>query len=521
MYQLSKVSVKDDNLNDIECGYLICDETSTIRLNNVLKDSGNYVFQGKFKSTTSKIVNVSITSSECDLSLSSSWQKFIYKFNNIDATTRKYMEITFPAGEYWFYNLKLETGSIPSAWSESSTDIDNKIYTAYTQLKQRADGMEVIVGQKQDTGLSSIRYIRDWLNGNNIDNKNYWCECRVINTDSGNIVENGTVSLVGRNSTSEEITITNIDKFTDGVLSTSGQYIESEYATCTGEACIEIDLGLIHTDIDYIQIWHRNVNNLSDDKFIFNHKLQVSSDATTWVTLYDSSVAGGYSEEENGRTYYVSSSSISKNINNLTIGLTETQSKITSLDGQVTTLNQSLESISATVGANKDEADSKIESLKNYFDEQGEQIKKDAMADFRVEADGIYATASSVDDMNTELRSYMQQDSTSWKMLFAQLGMGEEEDKLKVQTNIEMNVNGLTVTNPNTGQQTLMTIDQFAGLYNGEKVFWIDKDTTKTRRLLCEKGWDTDYIKMTTNAYRYSDGTILRGVAYVKSGGSS
>ena len=66
-----------------------------------------------------------------------------------------------------------------------------------------------------------------------------------------------------------------------------------------------------------------------------------------------------------------------------------------------------------------------------------------------------------------------------------------------------------------------MTIDQFAGLYNGEKVFWIDKDTTKTTRFLCKKGWDTDYIKMTTNAYLYPNGTVLRGVAYVKSGGNS
>ena len=217
----------------------------------------------------------------------------------------------------------------------------------------------------------------------------------------------------------------------------------------------------------------------------------------------------------------MSETSVYKNINSLTIGLTESQSKIANLDGQVSTLNQGLDSISATIGANKEEADSKIESLKDYINEQGEKIKKDAMTDFRAETDGIYATVSSVDEMGNELRSYVKQDSTSWRMLFAQLGMGEDEDKLKVDTNIELNINGITVTNPNTGQQTIMTIDQFAGLYNGEKVFWIDKDTTKTTRLLCKKGWDTDYIKMTTNAYRYPNGTVLRGTAYVRSGGNS
>ncbi len=85
---------------------------------------------------------------------------------------------------------------------------------------------------------------------------------------------------------------------------------------------------------------------------------------------------------------------------------------------------------------------------------------------------------------------------------------------------ITMNSYGLDNNTPLV-ETTQMTIDQFCGLYHGEKVFWIDKDTTKTRRLLCEKGWDTDYIKMTTNAYKYANGTIVKGVAFVKSGGTS
>lgn len=144
-----------------------------------------------------------------------------------------------------------------------------------------------------------------------------------------------------------------------------------------------------------------------------------------------------------------------------------------------------------------------------------------ALASFKVEAGNIYATAESADKNNNKLASLIQQSSNGWEALFAELNMGENKGKYNIQTNITLNKNGITVTNPITGQTTQMTIDQFCGLYHGEKVFWIDKDTTKTRRLLCEKGWDTDYIKMTTNAYKYANGTVVKGVAFVKSGGTS
>lgn len=518
MKNLETIKVLGRYNEETDCAHLICDEECTLRLNNVIKSNDSYIYQIVIKSLSDSTFSLKTTTETYTLSSTTSWNKLIQKFVINDSST--YIDLVFSAGEYWFYNTKLETGIIPTDWTPAPEDLDYKVYTIQSEFKQRTDQIEMSISSKQDIPITSVRYIRDWLNGNNVDNKNYWSECRIVNTESQNIVENETVTISGKDSSLNDFTITNIDKFIDGTLPSSDQYVEGEYATCTGKACIEIDLGTVHNDIDYIKLWHRFVTD-DTNKIIFNHKLQVSSDGITWITLYDSDISGGYTETSDGRIYYMSETSVYKNINSLTIGLTESQSKIANLDGQVSTLNQGLDSISATIGANKEEADSKIESLKDYINEQGEKIKKDAMTDFRAETDGIYATVSSVDEMGNELRSYVKQDSTSWRMLFAQLGMGEDEDKLKVDTNIELNINGITVTNPNTGQQTIMTIDQFAGLYNGEKVFWIDKDTTKTTRLLCKKGWDTDYIKMTTNAYRYPNGTVLRGTAYVRSGGNS
>lgn len=42
-----------------------------------------------------------------------------------------------------------------------------------------------------------------------------------------------------------------------------------------------------------------------------------------------------------------------------------------------------------------------------------------------------------------------------------------------------------------------------------------------TKRVYCEKGWDTGIIKMTTNRYSMNDGTTLGGVSFVVSGGNS
>ena len=75
------------------------------------------------------------------------------------------------------------------------------------------------------------------------------------------------------------------------------------------------------------------------------------------------------------------------------------------------------------------------------------------------------------------------------------------------------------------GQATLITPEGLQGYINynddnlREKVFWVEGDTTKTTRVLCKKGWDTDTIKMTTTDLSSSGGT--KGVVFIKSGGTS
>lgn len=507
----------------ITCGHVTCTETATLRLNNTIKIADDYVYQIVIKSAATSNITLKIGTQSFNLASTTSWQRLIQKFT-IENNNTNYIDLIFSPGEYWFYNAKLETGIIATAWTPAPEDFDVKLYSLQSEFNQRADSIEMSVSKKQDIGVTAVRYIRDWLDGNNIDSKNYWLECMVISHDGDNLMDGAALSV--KDKSLNTLILSNVDVYKDEVISSSTStdddgnttysYVENDHAINSQYSCIETDLGQIYNNIDYIRIWHR----FTGGNYIFNHKLQISSDGVTWVTLYDSNASGGYEECADGKTYYLNGSSIVTSLNKLSMTLDETRSQISNTEGDLSSLTQTVDEINSQVSKNYDDANAALEQIRNDLDTKIEEAKQ-ALADFEIRADSIYATVATVDEYNNALASQIKQSSSGWEALFAQLSMGENKDKYNVQTNIKLDVNGITVTNPITGQTTQMTIDQFCGIYNGEKVFWIEKDTTKTRRLLCEKGWDTDYIKMTTNAYTYADGTILKGVAFVKSGGNS
>ena len=147
--------------------------------------------------------------------------------------------------------------------------------------------------------------------------------------------------------------------------------------------------------------------------------------------------------------------------------LNETRSQLSDTSGNLSTLTQTLRGINETVSKNYEDANSALVKLREDLDAKISETEK-ALANFQIEAGNIYATAESVDKNNNKLASLIQQSSNGWEALFAELNMGENKDKYNIQTNITLNKNGITVTNPTTGQTTQMTIDQFCGLYHGE-----------------------------------------------------
>lgn len=138
MYQLTKITTSGMCGENIECGHLVCNEKSTLRLNDLLKDSSDYIFQIKIKSTASNNINVLVCGQEQNITSTTTWQHQVLKYNNV-SNTPKYIEITFSPGEYWFYNAQLETGTVLTDWGECWEDNEYKM----TQFNQRADGFEM------------------------------------------------------------------------------------------------------------------------------------------------------------------------------------------------------------------------------------------------------------------------------------------------------------------------------------------------------------------------------------------
>lgn len=398
--------------------------------------------------------------------------------------------------------------------------VQNNIDNVESNINQRADNIELSVAQKENIPVTAVRYIRDWLNGikgaSSIDNK--WVECDVIT--HGTNIASGIIPTY-KNSSLTTLTVSNPEYYTDEIL--LDEALE-RYINSTENSCLEIDLGEVYYNIDYIRVWH-----YYEDNRVYNHKMQISTDGISWVTIYDSDIAGGYAETSYGKVYYLNNAAIAENITSLNISSNQIESRVENIEGNFSSIKEQADKIESIVGSESENGATGLISSINNLDNlivklrsEYEQYKSDSGTSISTLTQTMNEITSRIATVegNTRDISEIRQDAKGWQALFAQLDM---YDMPEITTNISIDINGITVTNPITKQQTRITIDEFSGWYNNEKIFWIDKDTTKTRRLLCEKGWDTgtDFIKMTTNSYTYSDGRTLNGVAYIKSGGSS
>lgn len=149
IYTLIQESVTGLNGEKVTCGHLSCNEKSTLRLNDVLRSSGDYTFQMKIKAKAASTVQLSIGTLTENFSVTTSFQQFNRVCKNINTATHKYIEITFPSGDYWFYNMQLEMGNLPTAWSLCLDDLNDAIGAQSTWIEQTTQKISLFA-QKND-----------------------------------------------------------------------------------------------------------------------------------------------------------------------------------------------------------------------------------------------------------------------------------------------------------------------------------------------------------------------------------
>jgi len=130
------------------------------------------------------------------------------------------------------------------------------------------------------------RYIRDVINGSNINTGNHWAEIQAINSAGTNLALGKSVS--GTSS------ITNANLITDG-STISDPYA---YTSGSGAQTITLDLGQTQNLSD-IKIWHY----YKDWRTYNGSKTEISTNGTNWTALYDASQNGTYKETPLGRKY--------------------------------------------------------------------------------------------------------------------------------------------------------------------------------------------------------------------------
>jgi hypothetical protein len=134
-----------------------------------------------------------------------------------------------------------------------------------------------------------VRYIRDWVGGNTLDNLNHWVEIQAFNNIGLNIA-------LGKPVSASSTTVYNKN------IVTNGSILSTEYITLDENLLenVQIDLGEL-INITKIKIWHYYLDN----RKYHNTKTEISEDGITWYTIFDSEISGEYVETENGKVHYI------------------------------------------------------------------------------------------------------------------------------------------------------------------------------------------------------------------------
>jgi hypothetical protein len=191
---------------------------------------------------------------------------------------------TFPyeANSIEVRNIKLEKGNKATDWTPAPEDVQAEIDAAQTS----ADDAQLAAD-----GYMKARYVRDWIQGSTLSTNNVWREINVIRKDGTNVAQGKTPSSNGSFNAGYPAA-----NATDNNINT---YAQIDGTTPATSNYVEIDLGQIYNDIDYIQIWH----DYADGRTFYGTKTEISVDGVTWTTIYDSATMGTYKETIGGKTH--------------------------------------------------------------------------------------------------------------------------------------------------------------------------------------------------------------------------
>lgn len=170
--------------------------------------------------------------------------------------------------------------------------------------------------------LPKVRYIKNSLSGNTYNDYCHWIEVQAI---SG-----GTNVALGKTVTPSQVARApyNVSSVvTDGKLITGS--VPDYYDLDLGPANIVVDLGQEY-DLDSLTIWHYYPT--PNDRKYYGNIVEVSSDNSNWITIFNSDVDGEYIETVDGLTLTELPAKTEEDILNK---INELKSIVTGFDGKI------------------------------------------------------------------------------------------------------------------------------------------------------------------------------------------
>ena len=383
-------------------------------------------------------------------------------------------------------------------------DMDGQI----SEIEQTAEDIELIVGNKQDIIPSNIRYIRDWLNGNTIDDENRWSEIRVLVNDTN--LASGELNIAKDIVPTSDISITNINQYTDENIETYASSSQSDWHY------LQLDLGENNTfDAGSVTVWHYYEDNRK-----YNHKLEISADGSTWYTLYDSEKYGMYTETNEGKTYFIRDDLLNKEMSFLKVDIDGISAKV-----QENSNNYS--SISADVGSiiqRVESVESTTQDLQNTeLPEFKEEVRRE-ISEIKTTSENITMTVSQIqDDVTQQAQQIIE--AGEWKVSLANIGAYDSEYATQT-VNMSLTSDGLTISrSASEGYRTQMTGDTIKiefddGRGNFESVMSIERDWMYLTRIKVKNGIDHYTIKEIPIQYGLN-GSNIGCLAFISSSGNS
>ena len=131
---------------------------------------------------------------------------------------------------------------------------------------------------------AKIRYIRDYLNGSNINNGNHWVEIQAFDYSGNNVA-------FGKSGTSS---LSSWDPLVTNNITSTNPY----FSVGTNSQWSMLDLADTY-ELEFIKIWHY----YGDGRTYYNTKTEVSEDGINWFTIFDSFIEGTYVETSNGKIH--------------------------------------------------------------------------------------------------------------------------------------------------------------------------------------------------------------------------